>query len=228
MGLKKLLSTCHFWVLTDLSETQICESTWSDIGIGPKTDSVAGLSLVITKLWLRSSHSVAHHRSHLHMQWMQCCSLRETGCSMSVSQTYDRGEMNGQKNRCKCCSLWIGQSSGANTSRYRTDGCLIHWSMTGCMVDQAQFTLKPKAAMHRYAKKPIFNTIWSLHWEEESNFQQKTAKYLQNFNIYTVYCKTAHSLYKYRPVLVVNCSLLLFISPWFPTEVRWWHRFPEC
>lgn len=58
------------------------------------------------------------------------------------------------------------------------------------MVDRAQFTLKPKATVHRYTEKLFLNTIWSLYWEVESYFKHKTVKDLQNFNIYTIYCKS--------------------------------------
>lgn len=52
--------------------------------------------------------------------------------------------------------------------------------------------------------RSFFNTIWSSHEELSCNFDHKNS--WQNFTV----------------------VLLLLISPWFPTEVHWWHWFPQC
>lgn len=144
----------------------------ADIGIGPKTDTVVGhneqifcLNEAQGVLWLLSSHWVPQHRFPAAHAMGGRERLRHV-CQPNGWQSWDEWA----EKRCKCCSMWIRPSSGAHTSSYWTDGCLIHWSMTGCTVWLMKHSSPWSPKLQSKGRRRSF---WSLDWEREGTFNIK-------------------------------------------------------
>lgn len=136
------------WVLAEISKWEFVSLRGQPLVDWTPVDWTKGSHSGRTLSGHDESHHTLFHSNDPICTCTRCIAARRGGvrrrrllhvCQPNTWQGWDGQAEAG----CKRCSRWTGQSSEAQTSRHWTDDCLIHWSMTGCMVDGAQSAAKP-------------------------------------------------------------------------------------